>query len=791
MANLFNNELGLILGILCAKHFKGRIYRYAPPGKPQGGGSGYKPQYRPSLNFLNDKGTGRGGYWKDYKGDFGKPGYGDEMFPAAEPSLAGQGGGLTYGGAGLEEGQFLYGGGSSSGQINISSGGGAGWYGGGSSMVSGGGGGGSSFVLSDLGISLLDKNTKILIEQHEDWEKYKCEWVDGPAAFGHVNSEVLDHPWLYDLNTYANDELEKYSGALGDRYEDWVDFRRNVNHNGCILVSKPNQIIRFDSENGWTGLDSIYYYTTHNAITWKAPESAHYHFICYGACGGDVSMATYETRGGCGGVASGRIYLEAETELFLVVGQKGQKYYRAYQGGGSGRGGATGGGGCTCIKYKTEIDYDTETTAYTRIITAGGGGGINDFLGNSNGLKEENIRVVEPSYTFPPNNGEEEELEEPTDENELIIPNMRFWVNDLSTVHVLVKCYNQQRIPDFARMNCSIYINDGMEGELHQSIKPGGGVYVKEFQFKLNTIYPPNTPTHEVLIQANIKTNFFSVLAQNGITVWVTTEDRLTDGSAIENKTKIQNNIDEIELSDTWDIELHRKGNLSIETEDEIELDDYIVVEKITKGGNDNYLVDEEDIEDKLVIETLHLNYINLDYEDEIEEEDIIDVELKYPVYIQILIDESTPYGTVDESDYVVYDKERIFKAYPNKDCLIEWYLDNEMISTDDYIVVKGLEDKTYIVKFIKTTVETIRFSDLGYINDNIFMAFDGLVNTREGHNEDYCIAWHDLVYNAYNPTGNYVEQTENDIRLDGITNSLNGHVSDTTEWSDIAGLDI
>ena len=71
MAKFFRNELGLILGILAAKNFQGKIWAWRPPGYSIQ--NGYKYDDYIISSSESRYGTGRGGYYADENGDYGIP----------------------------------------------------------------------------------------------------------------------------------------------------------------------------------------------------------------------------------------------------------------------------------------------------------------------------------------------------------------------------------------------------------------------------------------------------------------------------------------------------------------------------------------------------------------------------------------------------------------------------------------------------------------------------------------------------------------------------------------------
>lgn len=645
--------MALVLGILVANHFRGRVYKYKPPGAPSD--QVFVPDNGYWAGGEQVYGTGRGGYYKDPNGDSGKPGLGDEILQLPDFVMCGSGGTLNYGGAGLWDGLFgiqktIY-----NDQYQISAGAGGGWFGGGFSMLGGGGGGGSSFVLSQLGFSELTSNMKYKIinyyisklppEVAESMtEEEALEYIR--SFFGRwydvESNDPKTYPWLYGLNTRERSILEQEGFGI------FADFRESLDGNGAVLISNPNSIIRFDKDNpedttgSFKNLGQQFMFTG-SSQEWIVPITGTYHIIAYGACGGDRWRPEYEYLGGFGGCASGLFHFEAGTKLYIDVGGKGNPNIYQFVNGSKGFGGCTGGGSSSCVRYEKGVEE-------SRILVAGGGGGI--YASSADGTNPPPDMTQSGGIIINPPRDENGDYVEDDNKEDIDLRNMKFMVNDLSTVHVLVKSYNQLEVPDFAKLDCSIYINDGQEGELYQTIKAEGGIFTHEFQFPLNTIYPPNTPTHEVTIEAILNTNFYSIIYTKDIIVWVTTDWRLDDGTVPDNKIKICNKYDSYEFEDYIETQVLRKREITKEIEEligiedlyelfkesatnpEVDLSDLININdwyekesvRLNADNTDEY--NNQDVEDECSFSLVHLTYIIKDIEEYLGLDDYIEVEL-------------------------------------------------------------------------------------------------------------------------------------------------------------------
>ena len=172
------------------------------------------------------------------------------------------------------------------------------------------------------------------------------------------------------------------------------------------------------------------------------------------------------------------------------------------------------------------------------------------------------------------------------------------------------------------------------------------------FYFPLNTIYPPNTPTHEVTIEAILNTNFYSIIYTKDIIVWVTTDWRLDDGTVPDNKIKICNKYDTYVFEDYIETQVLRKREITKEIEEiigiedlyelfkksatnpEIDLSDLININdwyekesvRLNTDNNDEY--NNQDVEDECSFSLVHLTYIIKDIEEYLGLDDYIEGEL-------------------------------------------------------------------------------------------------------------------------------------------------------------------
>lgn len=809
MAKFFRNELGLILGILAAKNFQGKIWAWRPPGYSIQ--NDYKYDDYIISSSESRYGTGRGGYYADENGDYGRPGLGDELFEAPDVAMAGKGGELNKGGSGLYDGLFGIQKGVYTNSYTVSAGGGGGWYGGGWSFIGGGGGGGSSFVLSDLGwnklaqvnkykiinyyLSLLPKEIRDTMTEEEAWEYIRSffgDWYDKRKS---VTSR---YPWLYGLNHRNKYALEMLGSTV------MADYRAKLDNNGAVLVSKPNEIITYeksaDNPDGFKNLDLEFLYTGKTQeLTIKVDGL--YHIIAYGACGGDRYGGGPNTPlsfngaepvdwylGGYGGCASGLFYFKAGTKLYVNVGGSGLKYKYRFKNASRGLGYCTGGGS------ESNVCYNNSEPA-SRIIVAGGGGGVYAKPGD-NDDQDKTPKDIKPPKEYDIIDVPSDEEGNPVEEEETDeLKNMRFMVNDQSIVHVLVKSYNQMAVPDFAKTSCSIYIDDGTEGEMHQTVTPGGGEWVYEFQFHLDKVYPPNTPTHEVTIDAVIKTNFYSVLAKDGTTVWVTTKYALSDSESPK-PTLFIDNKDQLEINDYVEVEILKKRELAIYVEDTLGIDDFydwLIKQKgamnlhlydlidlrdfyektVIKTSETSSLVSEEqEIADELTVSLVHLEYVYSDICDELNMEDY--VELFIPAHFLItghVNDDS--FGSISGLGDYLEETYCTLTANINDGYKVKgWYINNQLVS----------EANTYTFKVVSSVdvylvLELINPGDLPVPLDGQTDMFEALFNKNKEYSSNTTI-WHNLL-----ETYPEIVVNEDGIVSGSLTDSFDGMNQAADKW--------
>lgn len=777
MAIYLRNPLGFMYGILCGKFFGGRVWQL-PNGAPNkmyvipeqvddgGGGAG------------GPKILAHGGYAGDrrHDGQDGKPGV-DAAISNGPTEMCSLGATKQEPSRGLYDGMFGMCKTLLDTQIRwmVSSGGGGGWMTAGASMVGGGAGGGSSFVLSDIGYNLqlshiqkqiCDYYTSRLteeewneIEQSEDPEgevlkyikSFFGDWVD------YNEEEYKSNQMLYGLNCGVDWwNQARWSNA-------WVEFRRGLNGNGCVLISLPNEKIYWDpTDNSFKNVADIFYYTgaPQEWVVGGDDTVNKYHIICYGASGGDrfssrctrSGMSEDIYLGGFGGCASGVFSFKGGDKLQVIVGQKGQRYQIAYPDGGYGLGGYTGGGGSSCLCW------DVRELA-SRIIVAGGGGGVYAKLTDPDepGEEEEGWKQLPSKYLDPDDEDSESINKELTD--------MTFFVNDQSIVHVQVKVFNQVIVPPDAKQDCSIYINEGQEGEMHQTVRAESGEWVHQYDFYLDKLYPPMTPTHEVTIKAQIKNNYFSVLAEKGIKIWVTTKPRLDENIDLyDNHTKFKNILETLEvedfcectmeskkeltrvieeqtgITDFIDLLLERKGDISEELQELIDIRDFIDITKVTLVNIESDSAENIEFSDGVEYKLVHLQYIYNDTIEELNVEEAVDVKLKPPSLVTVEVSPDTPYGTADKSVEVIYENYHTFKAYPNSGYSTEWYIGDVLVGTLDSLTILVTDPITLTVLFIGEEVE------IPYIKDGLTGSFDTLLNTGTGYRNDITI-WKNLVY--------------------------------------------
>ncbi len=113
----------------------------------------------------------------------------------------------------------------------------------------------------------------------------------------------------------------------------------------------------------------------------------------YGAQGKDTSNGYYDSNnnnygyGGLGGYARGVITLASPTTLYIGVGQAGQAFSTAFNGGGYGK---DGGGGASHIATADGVLSSLDSNRGAILLVAGGGGGVGPAAGGAGGGANQN-----------------------------------------------------------------------------------------------------------------------------------------------------------------------------------------------------------------------------------------------------------------------------------------------------------------------------------------------------------------------------------------------------------------
>ena len=148
------------------------------------------------------------------------------------------------------------------------------------------------------------------------------------------------------------------------------------------------------ARKNWDYINAVwtYSYTANNCYTWtSAPQGTNsYTMECWGAQGGNAVSSDDAQYLGKGGYVKGIIMLSALHALYICIGGEGttlsadEPVYSegivdntgGYNGGGNTSGNGCGGGGATDIRISQTGGIASETSLRTRIMVAGGGGGM-------------------------------------------------------------------------------------------------------------------------------------------------------------------------------------------------------------------------------------------------------------------------------------------------------------------------------------------------------------------------------------------------------------------------------
>jgi hypothetical protein len=147
---------------------------------------------------------------------------------------------------------------------------------------------------------------------------------------------------------------------------------------------------------------------TGSGVAWTPSDNGLYRIQLWGAAGGSVTQ-------GRGGYVEGRIMLTTADTLYIYVGTKGGENNNNYGGAGGWNGGGNGGngystadiggyggGGASDVRLVGGA-WDNLTSLYSRILVAGGGGGVGGgWIGTeAGGLVAENAHRTGSLSTIP------------------------------------------------------------------------------------------------------------------------------------------------------------------------------------------------------------------------------------------------------------------------------------------------------------------------------------------------------------------------------------------------------
>ena len=377
-------------------------YNTAGGGSYAGGLTGYNGGYYSGHAYVNQEGKGgsqilggakgnnhHNGIGTAYAGSFGKGGNND----TTSDGLGAGGGGGGY-----------YGGGAGGATKN-----------GGSGQ---GGGGGSSFISGYTGCNAIDKDGKptgqenhysnitfrdgIMLSGKEEMPNPREETnMVGNAENGYARITLLhdieDHAMLYiyggldTIQREASFEEPGYEIVLGtasnvDKYHVVVNDDSNISlwnlrTRTYLLYNNANQVIDTKKRNILYVEDIVYDYTG-NYETFTVPYDGTYQIELWGASGGGPS----DTSSGQGAYTKGAIHLKKGETFYVYVGEKGKNNRKeSFNGGGyGGAGSGWSGGGATDIRL-IHGEWDNLEGLKSRIMVAGGGGGVANSTYNTAG----------------------------------------------------------------------------------------------------------------------------------------------------------------------------------------------------------------------------------------------------------------------------------------------------------------------------------------------------------------------------------------------------------------------
>ena len=183
-------------------------------------------------------------------------------------------------------------------------------------------------------------------------------------------------------------------GISRNMYQNEKDYMNDINDNlNYFLINKEFEddfeLIQEFNYNGTNGSDG-------SVQTFTVPKTGYYQLEAWGAQGGNYNGTYY---GGYGGYSTGKVYLIAETELYIYVGGAGSQSTSStsgivaggYNGGGyayvissscSNSGGS--GGGASHIATTSGVLSTLSSNVSSIVIVGGGGGGSSYRYCNAN-----------------------------------------------------------------------------------------------------------------------------------------------------------------------------------------------------------------------------------------------------------------------------------------------------------------------------------------------------------------------------------------------------------------------
>lgn len=299
-------------------------------------------------------------------------------------------------------------------------------------------------------------------------------WFGGASSIVHAGGGGgSGFVWSEEWKSSVPSDYDVPEEYMSTEYETHIG--NNYGHGYCSIEEPSGRVASF----GYTGRVQEY-------IT---PVEGDYTITCLGAQGGTIDESQEVTIGGLGGTTIAKFHLPADLTLYVYVGQEGNvgSPNRPFGGGGYGRGGCSDGGGATDVRLTSNLN--------SRIIVAGGGGGVGSILEDGDIL---NDKDYEDMIDKDPNADLDNE-----DTQTGVFDLGYVLISDLSILHWDAYYLASEDTEDI--INYKVFVDGEQWFERDSAVKKGGGFHNEEWYFW--EVLPPYTPEYwaHVVVQIEFR----------------------------------------------------------------------------------------------------------------------------------------------------------------------------------------------------------------------------------------------------------------------------------------------